>query len=50
MSEKGASGLVARRFPFVCLLRDGKIAAEVKQHAQTKRARRVMGDGGNDGS
>jgi len=30
MSEKGASGLVARRFPFVCPSRDGKIAAEVK--------------------
>ena len=40
MSEKGASGLVARRFPFVCLLRDGKIAAEVKHHAQTKKGKK----------
>jgi hypothetical protein len=39
MSEKGASGLVARRFPFVCPLRDGKIAAEVKHHAQNKESK-----------
>jgi hypothetical protein len=40
MSEKGASGLVARRFPFVCPLRDGKIAAEVEHLPKTKRARK----------